>query len=81
MNGQPNYFKIGIFILSAFLLVAAALIFLGADRMFRPRIYLETYVDGTVQGIDVGSPSNFAAFRSAASPASISSSTNTVPSR
>jgi len=59
MNGQPNYFKIGIFILSAFVLVAAALIFLGADRMFRPRIYLETYVDGTVQGIDVGSPVKF----------------------
>jgi len=59
MNGQPNYFKIGIFILSAFVLVAAALIFLGADRMFRSRIYLETYVDGTVQGIDVGSPVKF----------------------
>jgi paraquat-inducible protein B len=27
--------------------------------MFRPRVYLETYVDGTVQGIDVGSPVKF----------------------
>ncbi len=27
--------------------------------MFRPRIYIETYVDGTVQGVDVGSPVKF----------------------
>jgi len=59
MTGQPNYFKIGLCIIAAFLLLAAALIYLGADRMLRPKIYLETYVDGTVQGIDIGSPVKF----------------------
>ncbi|MFZ9931874.1 MAG: MlaD family protein [Chthoniobacterales bacterium] len=59
MSGQPNYFKIGLFVIAAFLLLAAALIYLGADRMLRPKIYLETYVDGTVQGVDVGSPVKF----------------------
>ena len=59
MSGQPNYFKIGVFIIAAFLLLAAALVFLGADRMLRPKIYLETYVDGAVQGIDIGSPVKF----------------------
>ena len=59
MTGQPNYFKIGLFVVVAFLLLAAALIYLGADRMLRPKIYLETYVDGTVQGIDIGSPVKF----------------------
>ena len=59
MSGQPNYFKIGIFVIAAFLLLAAALVFLGADRMLRPKVYLETYVDGTVQGIDIGSPVKF----------------------
>ena len=59
MPGQPNYFKTGLFVLAAFALLAGALLFLGADRMFRPRAYFETYVDGSVQGIDVGSPVKF----------------------
>jgi paraquat-inducible protein B len=59
MPAQPNYFKTGLFVLAAFALLAGALLFLGADRMFRPRAYFETYVDGSVQGIDVGSPVKF----------------------
>ncbi|MEY3480409.1 MAG: hypothetical protein RIQ71_1184, partial [Verrucomicrobiota bacterium] len=59
MTGQPNYFKIGMFVIAAFLLFAAALVYLGADRMMRPKVYLETYVDGTVQGVDIGSPVKF----------------------
>ncbi|MEX1110662.1 MAG: MlaD family protein [Chthoniobacterales bacterium] len=59
MSAKSNYFKIGLFILAGFALLVAGLLFLGADSMFRPRIYLETYVDGTVQGIDVGSPVKF----------------------
>lgn len=59
MKGQPNYFKIGVFVIAAFALLAAALVFFGADRMLRPKIYLETYVNGTVQGIDIGSPVKF----------------------
>jgi len=59
MPAQSNYFKIGIFVLAGFFLLAAALIFLGAGNMFRPRMYFETYVDGTVQGIDLGSPVKF----------------------
>ena len=59
MSAQSRYFKIGLFILAGGALLVAGLLFLGADSMFRPRVYLETYVDGTVQGIDVGSPVKF----------------------
>ncbi len=59
MPSQANYFKIGIFVLAGFFLLAGALIYLGAGNAFRPRIYLETYVDGTVQGVDLGSPVKF----------------------
>lgn len=59
MSSQANYFKIGIFVLGGFALLAGALIFLGAGSAFRPKIYLETYIDGTVQGIDIGSPVKF----------------------
>ena len=59
MSAQSRYFKIGLFILAGLSLLVGGLLFLGADSMFRPRLYLETYVDGTVQGIDVGSPVKF----------------------
>ena len=59
MSATARYFKIGLFILAGFALLVGGLLFLGADSMFRPRIYLETYVDGTVQGIDIGSPVKF----------------------
>lgn len=59
MSAQSRHFKIGLFILAAGALLVAGLLFLGAGSMFRPRVYLETYVDGTVQGIDVGSPVKF----------------------
>ncbi|HRJ71969.1 MAG TPA: MlaD family protein, partial [Terrimicrobiaceae bacterium] len=54
MNRQPNYFIIGLFITAGFVILAAGLIAFGAGQMFRPRIYMETYVNGTVQGVDVG---------------------------
>lgn len=59
MSARANYFKIGIFVLAGFFLLAATLIFLGAGNMFRPRLHFETYVDGTVQGVDQGSPVKF----------------------
>jgi len=59
MKAGPRYFRIGLFVLAGFVLLAAGLMFLGGDRMFRPRLYLETYVDGTVQGLDLGSPVKF----------------------
>jgi ABC-type transporter Mla subunit MlaD len=63
MSARANYFKIGIFVLAGLAVLAGALIFLGAGHMFRPRIYLETYVDGTVQGVDIGSPVKFRGVR------------------
>lgn len=59
MSARANYLKIGVFVLAGFLVLAGALIFLWAGNMFRPRLYFETYVDGTVQGIDLGSPVKF----------------------
>jgi ABC-type transporter Mla subunit MlaD len=39
--------------------LAAGLVALGAGQFFRPRVYIETYVDASVQGVDVGSPVKF----------------------
>lgn len=59
MNGSANYFKLGLFVLVGVALLAGSLIFLGSGRLFKPRIHIETYLDGSVQGVDVGSPVKF----------------------
>lgn len=59
MATQAHYFKLGLFIVAGFFLLAATLVFLGAGNLWKPRLYLETYVDGTVQGLDLGSAVKF----------------------
>lgn len=59
MSKQPNYFLIGTFITAGLLILAAGLVMFGAGQMFKPRIYIETYVNGTVQGVDIGTPVKF----------------------
>ncbi|HEY5743388.1 MAG TPA: MlaD family protein, partial [Terrimicrobiaceae bacterium] len=59
MSQKPSYFRIGLFIVVALAILTGGLIAFGAGQMFRPRIYIETYVDATVQGVDVGSPVKF----------------------
>lgn len=52
---MSSYFKLGLFILGGTVVLAVMLIAVGAGALFRPKIVLETYIDGTVQGLDVGS--------------------------
>jgi len=59
MSAKPDYFRIGLFVaVGAGILVAALLVF-GGGQLFRPKITMETYIKGSVQGIDVGSPVKF----------------------
>jgi phospholipid/cholesterol/gamma-HCH transport system substrate-binding protein len=59
MSEKPSYFRIGLFIVIAAVILAAGLIAFGAGQVLRQRVYIETYVDATIQGIDVGSPVKF----------------------
>jgi ABC-type transporter Mla subunit MlaD len=59
MSQQPRYFRIGLFIVIALAILVAGLIAFGAGQFFRPRIYIETYVNASVQGVDIGSPVKF----------------------
>ena len=59
MSEKPGYFRIGLFILIALAILVAGLVALGAGAFLRQRIYIETYVNASVQGIDVGSPVKF----------------------
>lgn len=59
MNDDPRYFRIGLFVLGGFLLLAAVLITFGAGKIFQPRMHFETYVSSSVSGIDAGSAVRF----------------------
>jgi len=56
MSIKPNYFKIGIFVIFACILIVAAIIFFGSGLFSEEKIYFETYFDGSVSGLDIGAP-------------------------
>ncbi|WP_045211486.1 MlaD family protein [Desulfonatronovibrio magnus] len=55
MRTGPNYYTIGIFVSIGIILIFAALIILGAGALWRVHVVIETYVDESIQGIDIGS--------------------------
>ena len=56
MSAKANYFKIGVFILSAAALAVVGVIVLGAGALFEKKIIMETYFDESVQGLGIGAP-------------------------
>jgi paraquat-inducible protein B len=59
MSQQAHFLKIGLFVIAAVVLLVVGLIVLGAGVFFREKILLETYINESVQGIDVGTPVKF----------------------
>ncbi len=59
MSAKANYFKIGIFVIASAVIAIIAIIVLGAGSMFQKKVMIETYIDDSVQGLDVGSPFKF----------------------
>ena len=59
MSARVNYFKIGLFAISAAIIVTLAVIILGAGTVFRKKYYFETYIKESVQGLDTGSRVRF----------------------
>ncbi|MDR0533162.1 MAG: MlaD family protein [Verrucomicrobiales bacterium] len=59
MNSDAKYFRIGLFVISALLILLLGVLALGAKNWFEPKLTFETYFDGTIGGINVGSPVKF----------------------
>ncbi|HKO87480.1 MAG TPA: MlaD family protein [Burkholderiales bacterium] len=55
MSVKAHYFRLGIFILIGIALLVALVIAFGGGGLFRRQLVVETYFNGTVQGLDVGS--------------------------
>ena len=54
-----SYFKIGIFVITAVVIGVLGVVVLGAGALFQKKSLVETYIDESVQGLDVGSPVKF----------------------
>src|SRR5918995_7514855 len=54
-----GYFKIGLFVISAILIGISGVIALGVGSIFHRKNLAETYIEESVQGLDVGSPVKF----------------------
>ena len=63
MNRNPDYFKLGLFVISALGLAAAFLIAFGAGEFLKKEFIVETYFDESVQGLDVGSEVKYKGIR------------------
>ncbi len=54
-----SFFKIGIFVISAIVVGVIGVIVLGVGAIFQKKSIVETYIDESVQGLDVGSAVKF----------------------
>jgi phospholipid/cholesterol/gamma-HCH transport system substrate-binding protein/paraquat-inducible protein B len=56
VNERARYFRLGIFVLVGLGLFLLALIMFGGSRFFEEGVMMETYLDESVQGLDIGAP-------------------------
>src|SRR6185436_20678219 len=59
MSAKANYFKLGAFVLAALAVAVTAIVVLGAGTLMRKKVMVETYMDESVQGLEVGAPVKF----------------------
>src|ERR1700675_928533 len=59
MSARTTHFRLGLFVLIAVTLGVGAIVVLGAGTMLRKKVMAETYLDESVQGLDVGAPVKF----------------------
>lgn len=54
-----SYFKVGLFVIAASVIAIIGVILLGVGSVFEKNTLVETYIDESVQGLDVGSAVKF----------------------
>jgi phospholipid/cholesterol/gamma-HCH transport system substrate-binding protein/paraquat-inducible protein B len=59
MSAETKYFKLGAFVLAGVALAVGTVVVLGAGTLMRKKVLAESYVDESVQGLDVGAPVKF----------------------
>ena len=59
MDAKPHYFKIGIFVLAAVILIVVAIILFGAGLFAQNKLYIESYFSEPITGLSEGSQVEF----------------------
>ena len=59
MNKKTNYFKIGMFIIIGIIIFVVGLIVFGGGEFLKKKLEIESYFNGSVQGLNIGSPLKF----------------------
>ncbi|MBV8879864.1 MAG: MCE family protein [Planctomycetaceae bacterium] len=63
MSAEQKYFKLGLFVLGAGVILVVGIVVLGTASLFEKHFKVETYVDESVQGLDVGAPVKYRGVR------------------
>lgn len=58
-NSNPNYFRLGIFVLAAISVLIAVILIFGSGKFFKRSFTIETYVKQSVTGLDTGASVRF----------------------
>lgn len=56
---DARHFRLGLFVIGAVAALVGLLVLMGIGNLFRPTVQMETYIDGSVQGLEVGAPVKF----------------------
>jgi paraquat-inducible protein B len=63
MDAKPHYFRIGVFVLVAAVLIVVAIILFGAGLFQKNKVYIESYFAESITGLSVGSLVEFRGVR------------------
>jgi paraquat-inducible protein B len=58
-HSNPNYFRLGVFVLAAIGVLVAVILIFGSGKFFKKSFYLETYIKQSVTGLDSGAAVRF----------------------
>jgi ABC-type transporter Mla subunit MlaD len=58
-NSNPNYFRLGVFVLAAIGVLIAVILIFGSGQIFKKSFYVETYIKQSVTGLDTGAAVRF----------------------
>ena len=58
-NSNPNYFRLGIFVLAAIGVLLTIILIFGSGQLFKKSFMIETYVKQSVTGLDAGAAVRF----------------------
>lgn len=58
-DSNPNYFRLGVFVLAAIGALVAIILIFGSGQFFKKSFYIETYIKQSVTGLDAGAAVRF----------------------